>query len=71
YRLRDPREEELMQAFDDGSNNALKIVENFLAISSLFPEALIQSETWKNEVGYHLKSMIEQGVYASIQPMLR
>ena len=70
YQLRDPREEELVRAFVEGSNNALKVVENFIAIPSLFPEALVQSDEWKTEVSDHLKSMMDQGVCVSIQKVL-
>lgn len=66
YKLRDPRETELVKAYQCGANNSDQICETFLQLPDLFPKGLIQSELWKTSVSKYLNAMIERGLSQTI-----
>ena len=66
YILRDPREAELLKAYQSGENNSDQICRAFFEIPNLFPTGLIASEVWKSSVSKYLNTMIELGLSETI-----
>lgn len=69
YKLRDPREAELVNAYKSGASNSDQICDAFFQLPDLFPKGLIQDEIWKTSVSKYLQLMINKGVSAAIADM--
>lgn len=66
YKLRDPREEELLEVFKGSASNPDLIVERFLALPDLFPNDLIKNAQWSLSITAHLSAMIDVGIVKAI-----
>lgn len=66
--VRDPMADALARIWD-GDCDAGRIVEEFLAISAIFPNALAQAPRFRSEVTERLASLLTQGVRASVKEM--
>lgn len=58
YKLRDPREAELLNAYEIGKADAVKITQAFHAIPELFPKELVMSSEWQECVVNELQKLL-------------
>lgn len=66
YALRDPRESELLHAYQSNEGNASNICNAFFKLPDLFPAELITSSNWADAVVKHLKLMVKEGLPTAI-----
>lgn len=66
YKLRDPREEDLINAYHNGGGDADQILGAFSKLPDLFPIELAANEVWNSSVTKQLQSMIDIGLFATI-----
>lgn len=66
YALRDPRENELLDAHKSGEGNAQKIANTFFELPDLLPSELTGNAEWTNAVINYLAVIKENGLAASI-----
>jgi len=59
YALRDPREEELLSAFNSGNNDVNKVCDAFFSLRDLFPKELAENAHWHESVSHNLRLILE------------